>query len=173
MMSFSEAIKQCLRKYVDFSGRAARAEYWWWVLATVACIVILGILASSLPGISGILSIVESLFVLAVILPTVAVTTRRLHDIGKTGWWQLAWVPMSAIGWIFALLGATLTFGAFLFGAIFGFDEGTASVGLGIGSVLIIIGLVILAGTYIWIIAWLARQGDAGPNQHGPAPRTP
>ena len=171
-MSLTEAIAQCLRKYLDFSGRARRAEYWWWMLAITACVVILGVIAIALPEPADTLFIVvETLFILAAALPTVAVTTRRLHDIGKSGWWQLAWGPISATGWVIFWLGAILLLGSFLFAVFAGWGDGTAEVGLGIGFVFLLVGSVIALGTYIWMIAWLARQGDAGPNRFGPDPR--
>lgn len=88
-MTFQEAIKICFQKYADFNGRAKRPEFWWFVLFTFLASLILGIVSSMLSG----------LFSLAVIVPSLAVGARRLHDIGRSGWWQLIWlVPI--IGWI-------------------------------------------------------------------------
>lgn len=71
-MGFVDAIKVCFKKYVDFNGRARRSEYWWWTLFTVlVCIVTCGIGS------------------IALILPSIAVTVRRLHDTGKSGWFYL------------------------------------------------------------------------------------
>ena len=162
MMSLPEAIAQCLRKYVGFGGRATRAEYWWWMLATTACAVILGALGSIFP----ILYAAEALFAFAIFLPTWAVTSRRLHDIGKTGWWTVAWIIIGSVSGIIMLVGAVLAFGLAFLGDLLG-DGGLAVV----GYVVLIIGLVPYAGTWLWMIAWLARQGDAGSNRHGPDPR--
>ena len=91
-MTFGESIKTCFTKYADFTGRASRSEYWWWFLFLV-----LGNIAASL-----ISETVNGLFSLATILPTVAVGCRRLHDIDKSGWWQLLnFLPI--IGWIVLL----------------------------------------------------------------------
>ena len=91
-MTFGESIKTCFSKYADFTGRASRSEYWWWFLFLV-----LGNIAASL-----ISETVNGLFSLATILPTVAVGCRRLHDIDKSGWWQLLnFLPI--IGWIVLL----------------------------------------------------------------------
>ena len=88
-MTFGESIKTCFSKYADFNGRAPRSEYWWWFLFLV-----LGNIAASL-----ISETVNGLFSLATILPTVAVGCRRLHDIDRSGWWQLLnFLPV--IGWI-------------------------------------------------------------------------
>lgn len=88
-MTFQESIKVCFSKYVVFEGRAKRPEFWWFVLFTVVASLVLGAISNALSG----------LFSLAVFLPSIAVGARRLHDIGKSGWWQLLWfIPV--IGWI-------------------------------------------------------------------------
>jgi uncharacterized membrane protein YhaH (DUF805 family) len=74
-----------LHKYVDFSGRAPRAEYWWFYLATT----IGSIVASILDSILGLGSILVILFVLAILLPSIAAGVRRLHDTDRSGWWLL------------------------------------------------------------------------------------
>lgn len=166
MMSLTEAIAQCLGKYVDFSGRATRAEYWWWTLATTGIFVVLGVLILLLPDAAGILSLAEALFAFAILLPTWTVTMRRLHDIGKTGWWIVAWVIIGSVSGIFIVVGAVLAVGLAFLGDLLG--EGGLTT---IGYVVLIVGLVPYAGTLLWMIAWLARQGDTGYNRHGPDPR--
>jgi uncharacterized membrane protein YhaH (DUF805 family) len=78
-----------LRQYSDFSGRARRAEYWMFTLVSVIISVIL-VAVDAVFGLDvggfGLLSLIYSL---AVLLPCFAVGARRLHDIGRTGWWQL------------------------------------------------------------------------------------
>ncbi len=71
-MGFTEAIKTCFSKYAAFNGRASRAEYWWFIL--------FGILGGLIP-------IVGLFFALAVLVPTIAVAVRRLHDTNRSGWW--------------------------------------------------------------------------------------
>jgi len=87
-MNFQDAIKTCFQKYANFNGNAGRPEYWWFALFIFVVSLILGAISSVLSGI----------FSLAVLLPGIAAATRRLHDTGRSGWWQLIWlVPF--VGW--------------------------------------------------------------------------
>ena len=98
----SNAVKACLSKYADFSGRANRSEFWWWYLfvgiatATPLLIGAVIVIASSSDGRSGIALAgavacfsLGALVSLALIIPTYAVGCRRLHDRGISGWFQL------------------------------------------------------------------------------------
>lgn len=105
-MTFTEAVRSCLSQYAGFQGRAPRSEFWWfWVftlLVEVAAFVIgTMLLAGSITAtqVSGgqidawyffagpnwLSAVVH----LALILPSLAVAVRRLHDVGRTGWWFL------------------------------------------------------------------------------------
>lgn len=95
-MSFTEAVKTCFSKYVDFTGRAPRSEFWWWVLFVIIVSVVLSIIDFSVLGAgeSGI-SVLSSLWSLATLLPGLAVSVRRLHDTDRSGWWILiAFIPI-------------------------------------------------------------------------------
>ena len=81
------------KKYADFTGRARRAEYWWFVLINFVVIfslvVLIIILAGSNDSLTGLGGIIYAVYALGVILPSLAVTVRRLHDTGKSGWMLL------------------------------------------------------------------------------------
>lgn len=88
-MTFGESIKTCFSKYAEFSGRADRSEYWWFELFLLLVIVGAAMLGETL----------SNLVSLAVLLPSLAVGARRLHDINKSGWWQLLYL-IPVVGWI-------------------------------------------------------------------------
>jgi uncharacterized membrane protein YhaH (DUF805 family) len=94
---------EALRRYAEFNGRSRRAEYWWFTLFTWLILIVVVALGVSLrlPAVVG-----GSLLVLvwlALLVPTWAVTARRLHDIGRSGWLQaISYVPV--LGWIGGLV---------------------------------------------------------------------
>jgi uncharacterized membrane protein YhaH (DUF805 family) len=105
-MSFQDAIRTCLQKYVDFTGRARRSEYWFFFLFS-ALAGLVGAILDAIFGLrSGIYSgtgPIEGLIHLALLLPSLAVGVRRLHDTGRSGWWLLiGLIPI--VGWIILLV---------------------------------------------------------------------
>ena len=98
-MSFTNAIQVCFNKYATFSGRASRSEYWWFYLFTILVNVVFSIIFAATQ--SSVINGLSGLFALAVLLPSLAVATRRLHDVGRSGWWQL--LVLTVIG-VFVLL---------------------------------------------------------------------
>lgn len=95
--SFLGALKDGFGRYVDFKTRSTRSQFWWWAL----WMLILGAVTGGVDAALGManLSPINSLFSLATFLPSLAVAIRRLHDIGRTGWWVLLWL-IPVIGWI-------------------------------------------------------------------------
>ena len=89
-MNFQTSVKTCFSKYATFSGRASRSEYWFFYLFTIIASIVTWIIDTMLLGYSaedtGAISLI---FQIIIILPSIAVGARRLHDIGKSGWWQL------------------------------------------------------------------------------------
>lgn len=91
MMSFVDAVKTCFSKYATFSGRATRAEYWWFCLFNF-CV---SMVAAFLDGAAGTYNyelntgLIRLLATLALMLPGLAVSVRRCHDTNHSGWWIL------------------------------------------------------------------------------------
>jgi len=101
-MTFMESVQTCVKqKYAAFSGRASRSEYWWFFLFTVLG----GIVLSLIDGVLGTtigynqiiagkivhqeIGIIDALFQLAMLVPAIAVSVRRLHDTDRSGWFYL------------------------------------------------------------------------------------
>jgi uncharacterized membrane protein YhaH (DUF805 family) len=95
-----------MKKYVDFSGRARRTEYWMFVLFNVIFAVVALVIDSVLGAASeeGGYGLFYGLFSLAILLPSWSVTVRRLHDVGKSGWWIfISLIPIIGGIWLFIL----------------------------------------------------------------------
>jgi len=96
---------QALKKYADFSGRARRKEYWFFVLFNILISVVLTVCDVFVGTYSAAASvgILSGIYTLAVLIPGIAVTVRRLHDTGRSGWWILI-VLVPIVGWIVLLV---------------------------------------------------------------------
>ena len=153
MVNFPEAIKRGFNKYLVFKGRATRAEFWWWAAFWIAGLIITGIIDQ----ISGLTSVLNVIFWAATLIPSISVGSRRLHDINKTGYWQLLWIVPIVATVIIILIGLR-TDRANLDG------WSLYDTAIGITSVLTFIVIFLL-------IYYLAQQGDKGPNKYGDDPR--
>jgi uncharacterized membrane protein YhaH (DUF805 family) len=99
-MGFGEAISTCFRKYAEFNGRARRPEFWWFALFLLLTQLAAGVVDEAVFGGR---DMVEGLWTLATFLPSLSVSVRRLHDVGKSGWWVLfGLIPV--VGWIVLLV---------------------------------------------------------------------
>jgi uncharacterized membrane protein YhaH (DUF805 family) len=118
-ISFSGAVARGFKKYATFTGRASRSEYWWWTLFTFLTYLVLGLVTyvvgtvtsrdgGRTPGLVAVpLIILFAAFFLGILVPTLALTVRRLHDAGYSGLFALLLlIPYlgSLIILIFALL---------------------------------------------------------------------
>jgi uncharacterized membrane protein YhaH (DUF805 family) len=98
-MNFGEAIKSGFNNYVTFSGRAARSEFWYWILFSALADSVGNIVDRALgTGLIGVGLVIS----LALLLPGVAVSVRRLHDLDRTGWWLL--IAFTGIGIILLIV---------------------------------------------------------------------
>jgi len=92
-------VKTCFSKYVDFNGRARRSEYWYFFLFNMIITVIAAIIAQATGA-----TIVSTIVSLALLLPGLAVSVRRLHDIGKKWTWLLiSLIPIVGEIWLIIL----------------------------------------------------------------------
>jgi uncharacterized membrane protein YhaH (DUF805 family) len=116
-MGFKYAISYCFRNYVGFKGRAARSEYWYWTLFVYLLLIVCWLIDMTVFGFNTTgVNPMTVLATLATLLPTLAVSARRLHDIDRSGWWAL--LIFTVIGYVVLLVWACMrgTVGANRFG---------------------------------------------------------
>ena len=101
IMGFGEAVQSVFSKYATFSGRARRSEYWYFVLLQVIVTAVLNGLYSATESVA--FSAILVLFDLALLVPSLAVCWRRLHDIGRSGAYYF-FVLIPLVGWILLLV---------------------------------------------------------------------
>lgn len=155
-----EAVQSVLSQYFGFRGRARRSEYWFWILATI----LFGIFAALIDMALGISFArpgpVSSLLNLLLFIPGLAVSFRRLHDIGKSGWWiggfYLAIVIFVIVIFILALLVVT------------GGRDGEMETNLGY---LVIIGVLGMMLYSIVLLIFFCQNSQVGLNNYGPNPK--
>lgn len=105
-VSFGEAIKKAIvENYCNFSGRASRSEYWWYALFVFILNAAFGVVTPpySLMDSHSVGTIVSGVVGLALFLPGLGLAVRRLHDIGRSGWWLLIGI-IPIIGWILLIV---------------------------------------------------------------------
>ena len=157
-MNFQTAIRSGFNNYANFKGRATRAEYWWWALFSLIVQIVT-------PGQNAI----GDLIGLVMLLPSVAVTIRRLHDTNRRGWWFA--LPIGSLGLAF------ITFMAFAVSTAFSlvdpsewdpqnlFDGGSF-----IAILIIVLALISAVTTGVANFVFTLLKGDAGENRFGPPP---
>lgn len=163
-----------LRRYAQFSGRSTRREFWMWVVFVILASIVLSILDKLLglggsagagsqtvtaPGFTGYRAgagvhggILTDIFTLAILVPNIAVSVRRLHDTDRSGWWIL--LPL-----------VPYLVGAFLVGFAITGVHGAAA----IGGALLVLGFV---GAIV-LLVWYCLRGTPGPNRFGADPLAP
>jgi uncharacterized membrane protein YhaH (DUF805 family) len=94
-----------LRNYAKFEGRATRPEYWYFMLMTMLTFIILAVFDGILGRFdsSAGIGLLSGIYLVAVMIPSLAVGARRLHDTGRSGWWQLVNV-VPYIGWVVVIV---------------------------------------------------------------------
>jgi uncharacterized membrane protein YhaH (DUF805 family) len=146
------AKRPIVEKYADFSGRAPRAEYWWYTLALIVVSLLLSII-ESITGLKGLVfglyGPLTALLVLATIVPGIAVSIRRLHDTNRSGWWLLLAVPYVII--------AMMMVGAMASGNL---------AAMAAGGLLALVGLALC----IVLLVFMVLPSTPGENRYGPNP---
>ena len=178
-LTFKEAVKICWSKYADFTGRARRSEYWWFCLFTFLVMLLplivfivsavgAGVSVDDYSSFSGgwFIALVFSFIILMIIalvflVPSLAVTTRRLHDTGRSGWWIVASYAFSV-------------FSSFI--EAFVFDSNTidaSSLAAASKGAIAVWGVIYLInlGLSIAILVFTLLDSHKGENKYGPSPK--
>ena len=93
-MDMQKSIKTCFSKYANFNGRASRSENWWFQLFYLIVAFVAVIFDAMYIDNSQTMGPLELVTTLALLLPALAVTARRLHDVGRSGWWMLIFITV-------------------------------------------------------------------------------
>lgn len=167
-MSFTDAIKTCFRKYVTFSGRATRPEYWYFILFVFLGSIVTSILDAGLFGSAAIETspgMVEyrsngplaTIFGLGTLLPSISAGWRRMHDTGKSGLFLLyPMIVMIGMGSFAGLMGL-------------GGDIGSAPL-TGITAIVLGLSVVVFLISPFLVLWWLTRPSQPVSNPYGPNP---
>lgn len=159
--TIGEAFIRFWKKYATFKGRASRGEFWWWVLCTfiiqIAFAVIFAVLGAIIDSntANGMRSFVNTIWALATIVPSLALSVRRLHDTNKAGTTLVILYAIDFIGGVLLSVGLVMTG----LGAISVIGGGSSSTGVA-GILLLIIGFIACLATSIVLIVLMAKKTD-------------
>lgn len=174
-MGFFEAVKTCLKKSFVFKGRARRSEYWWWTLFSAIFGIVVTLPAEEISEDNVLLMLLYTFGLLALCaylgIANFAVATRRLHDIGRSGWWY----------------GATLIFGVVwgvwmvvkMVGVISGMNLDNVDVESDAFALtvvkemwaVVVIPYIIYIAYSILLLVWYCKDSQPGANKYGENPK--
>jgi uncharacterized membrane protein YhaH (DUF805 family) len=175
-----------LKRYAQFSGRSRRMEFWMWIVFVILAVIVLsivdtalglggssrmgtGVPAGATSGVGAYANanggILTGLFSLAILIPNIAVQVRRLHDIGRSGWW---------IGGFYLFYVVFLvSFFALGVSALGGVARGGAAPNLAAFGVFLGVGGLAFLIYAIVLLVFFFLPGTTGPNRYGPDPKNP
>ena len=142
-----------LRKYATFSGRARRAEFWWFYLFTSLVGLAVGLIDKIVK-----IPLLDATVNIGFLVPTLAVSARRLHDVDRSGWWLL--VPTVAV---VAAISALFFYGR----------DGSGWLSTVAIAVIAVVGSLVILGLLVLLLVWFVRRGTDGSNRFGEDPLNP
>lgn len=160
----------CFKNYAKFSGRARRSEFWFFVLFNFVISSALNVVSQSLwyaTDSYAFLSI-SYIYSLAVAIPALAVTVRRLHDTGRSGWWLLAYylpIVLTVVLFVIFFVQLLSEFSFYKLDSIRAEDLPWTTV----WGVLLSLLLSLIFGILIFV--WLCTDSQSGTNKYGPTPK--
>ena len=174
-MGFIEAVKTCLKKSFVFKGRARRSEFWWWTLFSFIIGLVVSFVTDEIPDDNLLLLLPFTLGVLVFCIylgiANFAVSTRRLHDIGRSGWWYGATLIFGAV-WVVWIVAKTISI-------VGGMDldhidvESDAFTLIVLKEMLgvIIIPYILYIVYSIVLLVWYCKDSQPGVNKYGENPK--
>ena len=165
-------------RYFDFKGRSSRSEFWWFTLLCFLVGILFFIISiNTMPSFDkmmdpfyddswGLIDYVSALWSLAVFIPSLSVSVRRLHDLNRTGWWLMAFIGGYFISTVL-IIGGIVAIAASLALAMAG-DINAAPASLGGAYMMIALGFGGLIGVFVWSIVWYAMPSVHQDNRFGP-----
>ena len=173
-MKIKTAVQTCLAKYIDFTGRASRSEYWWFVLAVVIAGFIISIIGNMIFGYDPQTLVpreqLSTIFGLLMFFPLLSAAWRRMQDSGRQGWLVLLPMIVSLISFVGLVAGIGI-FGLMERDAVDAAaldavqQQGRMMAVSGVGAVAVV--QLILS---LLMIYWLVQPSDPRTNRHGPPP---
>lgn len=185
-LTFRQAVGECFSKYADFTGRSRRSEYWWFGLFTLLLMAIpliaLNVVALVFEGtlhvdpdkvgpttqaLDAIFLVVLGLMCLFLLIPSLAVQTRRLHDTGRSGWWLVAGILASVAYSIAELfvMGSVADHSTSIHNISHAFGVST------IGALIMLLLYLVQVGISIAIFIFCLIDSQRGENMYGPSPK--
>ena len=160
----------CLKHYADFSGRASRSEFWYFQLFNFLIEIGIYLIVLAIKEVIEIdLGFLRFVYPIALFIPNLAVSARRLHDTNRSGWWQLLTIITGLI-----MSGFVITFVYLVFlCAIWGVDMRGFSIFMEekLLSVLLFVSIICHIAAEILLLVWYCRDSQQGVNRFGPNPK--
>ena len=157
----------CLQHYADFNGRARRSEYWFFQLFNFLIAIGIYLIVLAIKGVTGVnLGFLNSVYSLAVLIPNLAVSARRLHDTNRSGWWQLLTFATALTTSVLMLIFIYPLF-------IYGMNDHAFSIFMEEKplSVLLFVSIIFHLAAGILLLVWYCRDSQQGVNRFGPNPK--
>lgn len=151
-VTFGSALKDFFTRYATFSGRSTRAQFWYVVLAmTLFGMIVtfpLTFFTIVTGGTGAVLYVFVGIFEILIIVPSLALGVRRLHDIDRSGWWMLLFYLVPLFSSIMIALAFATPHDPNIF--------------------ILVMSLILYPVAGIWALVWMCTPGTEGPNEYGP-----
>lgn len=174
-MGFFEAVKTCLKKSFVFKGRARRSEFWWWTLFSTVFGFTVSLPAEEISEDNVLLTVLYALGLLALCvylgIANFAVATRRLHDIGRSGWWYGATLIFGVVWGVWMIVKMVGIIGGMNPAHVDVESDAFAFTLLKEMWAVVLIPYVIYIAYSILLLVWYCKDSQPGANKYGENPK--